>query len=181
MKQHLNFEALKNNLIDMITESQLKLGYAKEPVSLYYPLESLNGLMDTELNAENMLSALQEFALSAENTLGKLTVSRNNTRFCIKIPEEGVEYVHTHTENTDFLKAFIEKIQQHHLDIDAVLQVFRRYSDHVHWEKTGGDEFDYMIYFENGKPDDFRYCIKFEGSHAIYHRFTPKDYEAFHF
>lgn len=38
-------------------------------------------------------------------------------------------------------------------------------------------EFDYLIYFADGKPDAYRYCIHFEDEHAIYHRFTAKEYE----
>ena len=38
------------------------------------------------------------------------------------------------------------------------------------------EDFDYVVYFQDGMPDDYRYCIKFEGCCVIYHRFTPKDY-----
>lgn len=181
MEKNLNYEALMNNLMEMTKESQLKLGFAKEPIRLYYPIESLNHLLDSELDAEGMDQALEKFCSFAGHTLGSISVSRNHTRYCIRIPETGVEYVHAHTPDTDFLRAFIEKIRCHGLSPDDILEIFGRYSDHVVFRKLDDDEFDYLIYFEDGLPDDFRYCIKFEGSHVTYHRFTPKDYEAFGF
>lgn len=61
------------------------------------------------------------------------------------------------------------------------MQQFHKYSDHVHVEKVSHGEFDYLVYFEDGKPDSFRYCITDEGCHMIYHRFTVEDYEEFGF
>ena len=37
----MNHEKLQKNLIDLIKEEQAKLGYRKESVRLYYPLQSL--------------------------------------------------------------------------------------------------------------------------------------------
>lgn len=181
MEQSLNFEALQRNLIDVIKESQIKLGYARETIGFYYPLDSLNGILGCNLDETGMSLALQEFCVFAQNTLGHISVSRNHTRYCIRIPEEGVEYVHEKVKDTGFLKAFIEKISHCGLDINDILEVFLQYSDNVNCEKMDSDEFDYLVYFKDGIPDDFRYCIKFEGDYAIYHRFTPIDYEAFDF
>lgn len=181
MEQHLNFQALQRNLVDVIQEFQIKLGYAKETMGLYYPLESLNRLLDSDLDAAGMSFALQEFSIFAKKTLGDISVSRNDTRFCIRIPEDGVEYVHDKAEDTRFLKSFIEKISCCGLDINDILEVFHQYSNHVGCEKIDSEEFDYLVYFTDGIPDNFRYCIKFEGACAIYHRFTPKDYEALDF
>ena len=46
---------------------------------------------------------------------------------------------------------------------------------------SGSGEFDYLLEFEDGKPDAFVYCITDEGCHLTYHRFTREDYEAFGF
>lgn len=181
METSLNFEGLKKNLTEIIKESQIKLGYVKEPVRLYYPIESLNHLLDSKLDAKDMEAALLKFSSFARDTLGNLSFSRTQNRFCILIPEDGVEYVQKQTPDTDFLKTFIRTIERHGLTLSDILDVFYRYSDHVACEEIKSDDFDYLIYFEDGQPDDFRYCIKFEGEHAIYHRFTPKDYEDFGF
>ena len=61
--------------------------------------------------------------------------------------------------------------------MDSILSVFRRHSEHVHIERLSGEEFDWLVYFEDGIPDSFRYCIADEGHHIIYHRFTEADYQ----
>lgn len=181
MEQNLDFASLKKNLFDVIKESQIKLGYAKTSIGFYYPLESLNRLLNVALDEAGMSQVLQEFAVFSENELGKLLISSKNNRFCIRIPEKGIEYVHDKVANTDtgFLESFVKKMSLCNLSLDDILDVFYQYSHHVICNKMDSDDFDYVIYFEDGEPDDYRYCIKFEGGCAIYHRFTPKDYEAF--
>ena len=44
------FEKLRENIIDEITEEQAKLGYMKEPIRLYYPLGTLNHLIENGLS-----------------------------------------------------------------------------------------------------------------------------------
>ena len=58
---------------------------------------------------------------------------------------------------------------------------FRRHGEHVHVEALHNGEFDWLVYFEDGKPDAYCYCIADEGCHLTYHRFTKEDYEAFGF
>ena len=178
VERNLNFEALKKNLIDVTIESQIKLGYTKTTIGFYYPMESLNSLLDSSLDVEGMSQALQEFKNTVKKELGNISISRDHTRFCIQIPKEGVEYVHGKCSDTGFLEAFIKKIGHCNVSLDDILEVFYQYSKHVICKKIDMEDFDYTIYFEDGTPDDFRYCIKFEGCHAIYHRFTPKDYDS---
>jgi hypothetical protein len=177
----LNFSKLEQNICDVIKEEQIKLGYRKEVIRLYYPLMSLNRFLQAELNIEQMQKVLPEFCHSVEDKLGKIEVSNKGERFCFCFPQEASEYIHTHTEHEGFLYDFIETVSRHDVSIDDVLKQFKKYSDCVHIEKTAHDEFDYLVYFENGKPDSFRYCLKDEGCHIIYHRFTPDDYRDFHF
>ena len=40
------------------------------------------------------------------------------------------------------------------------------------------EDFDELLYFEDGVPDEDYYCFKTEGEHLIYHRFTKEDYQA---
>lgn len=72
-------------------------------------------------------------------------------------------------------------IEKHGCTLDDILEQFHKYSDKVRLEKMSCDDFDYLIYFEDGKPDSYRYCIKNERQHMIYHRFTVEDYESFGF
>ena len=73
--------------------------------------------------------------------------------------------------------------------LPAVGRVWQRYalvaalgSDCVHAERMPqNEEFDWLVYFEDGKPDAFFYCLKDDMGHVTYHRFTREDYEAFGF
>lgn len=177
----MNFEALQKNLIDFIKESQIKLGYDGQPIGLYYPLESLNALLGADLDAAGMQRALEGFGAFTRDTLGAVAVSRDGDRFCLRIPAEGVAYVHDNVPDAGFLPAFLAVIGRHGIGIIDILEVFHKYSDRVKCARMNNDEFDYLIYFEDGVPDDYRYCIKLHGDHASYHRFTPHDYESFGF
>ncbi len=67
--------------------------------------------------------------------------------------------------------------------IEDITAVFRKYSDQVvvQTPNSNTDEFDYLIYFADGKPDAYRYCIHDEMGQLIYHRFTQKEFETFGF
>ena len=38
----MQYEVLIKNIIDQVKEAQIKIGYARETVRLYYPVTSLN-------------------------------------------------------------------------------------------------------------------------------------------
>ena len=50
----MTFDKLEKNLMDVIQEEQAKLGFRREKIRLYYPLTTLNHLLDTEDTAEQM-------------------------------------------------------------------------------------------------------------------------------
>ncbi|MDO4324575.1 MAG: DUF3877 family protein [bacterium] len=181
MEHKLNFESLKKNVMDVIKESQMKLGYSRNAIGLYYQLDSLNCLLDADMDEADMKQALQEFAMFVREELGNISISESRARFCIRVPEEGVQYVHEKVEDSGFLREFIETMRGCGLNLERILRVFYHYSDKVICEKIENEEFDYLIYFEDGIPDEFWYCVKLEGGHAIYHRFTSKEYEKFGF
>ena len=43
----MNCKKLMQNIMDVIAEEQIKLGYRSEVIYLYYPLKSLNSLLGT--------------------------------------------------------------------------------------------------------------------------------------
>lgn len=175
------FEELKQNLIGLVKESQIKLGYSDTSCNLYYPAEALNHLLGTELPIPQLETALQEFGTYAAEELGIVTFSRKGELFCLTVPKEGAAYVHEHVENNGFLEAFIDCMRDGHCTIEEVLAVFHRFSNHVTVEKSDNEEFDYLIYFTDGVPDNYRYCLHKEFGHMIYHRFTPREFETFAF
>ena len=173
---------LEKSISGILKEEQIKLGYRKEPVRLYYPLSSLNALLGTDDNAQTMQKRLSAFSANMEGNYGHILISHEKERFCLEIPEKGSEYVHKREEIQDiFLAELIDKVRGHGHAVQDVFNVFYKYSDQVHVERTENGEFDYLVYFEDGKPDDYRYCFHMEGDHIIYHRFTPEDYQTFAF
>ena len=98
-------------------------------------------------------------------------------RFCIKLPDTASEYVNNTTEKTGFLYDLIATVSRHGITIEDVKKVFEGYSSHVHFETMEHEEFNYLIYFENGTPDDSYYCFTEEGGHLIYHRFSKNAYK----
>lgn len=172
-----DLDKLMTNIIDVIKEEQIKLGYQKERIRLYYPLSSLNILLATSVNSEQMKNCLKEYFLTKVDIFGEVEISYKADRFCINLPEEATEYVYKHTAQTGFLYDFIYTIEKHEITIEDVISVFHKYSDAVYFEEMKESEFDYLIYFENGEPDAYRYCLTREGHHIIYHRYTIEDYE----
>jgi sugar phosphate isomerase/epimerase len=177
----MDFTKLEQNICEVIKEEQIKLGYRKETVRLFYPLLSLNRFLKTNIGIGEMLKVLNEFCDIEEEKLGRIGVSNEGERFCFCLPPKASEYVHEHTGQDGFLYDFINTVSRHGVTIDEVINQFKRYSDCVHVEKVKHGEFDYLVYFEDGKPDSFRYCLTDEGCHVIYHRFTIDDYMDFNF
>lgn len=172
--------ALLKNLTDVLLESQIKLGFTDNPVSLYYPLDSLCRMLGISADAGEVDAIL---ASLPDIPLGRIAVTRNGERYGLTIPAEGVRYVHEHVRDSGFLTEFIHLLASHHhgITIEEILAVFRKYSTHVVCKEVTDDEFDYLLYFEDGTPDDYRYLISMEMGHAAYHRFTPADFQAFGF
>lgn len=177
----MDYSKLEKNIIDVLKEEQVKLGYRSEDVRLYYPLQSLNRFLKTNHSISEMQTELRVFSKSVEDRLGRIGISNENERFCLLLPPKASDYVHEHMGNTEFICDFVNTVARHGVSMDEVLEQFYKYSDNVHVEQVAHGEFDYLVYFEDGKPDAFRYCIKDEGCHIIYHRFTIDDYNDFHF
>lgn len=173
-----DFSELEKNIVGVISEQQIKLGYRSEVVRLYYPLESLNRLLKTEDTFMMMLDHLEQFCEFVRQRLGSLEISSDGERFCLAVPPQGSDYIHDCAEKNGFLTELINTIRIHGCTLDNVVKVFRKYSSHVHAERVDNGEFDYLLYFEDGEPDDYRYCLTMEGEHLIYHRYTKSDYES---
>ncbi|MDY4596252.1 DUF3877 family protein [Faecalimonas umbilicata] len=170
------YQKLEQNLIDLIKEEQMKLGYQKETIRLYYPADSLLRLLGKELSIEKLQQELEWFGGHTEH-LGNVTVSHKKDRFCLCVPPEGAVYVHEQVPDNPFLKEWITAVSVHGCTLEKLLEICERYSNHTVVEQIKDSEFDVLIYFADQKPDAYYYCVKFEGSHVIYHRFTKEDYE----
>ena len=179
--KNIDFSELYENLKDIIKECQTKIGYTDNELNFYYPIKSLNRFLDSDMTADELKEVLPAFSKYAEDTLGTLRFRLEGERFRFIVPREGGAYVHENVPDSAFLKEFIEETVRPGCDIDSVLEIFRKYSDKVVCKKIENDEFEYLVYFEDGHPDSYRYCLEFEFGRAVYHRFTVKEYESFGF
>ena len=176
----MDFSPLMKNLTDTVREGQLKLGYSPNPVSLNYPLGSLNALLGTRADAAGMEELLKAFAGEAEGTLGRIGVRREEDRFTLTVPPEGTAYVLETVPASPFLTDLIALITgPGRVTAEEILGVFRRYSPGAVCKPVEGEEFNYLFYFPDGSPDDYRYCVEVDDDfgRASYHRLTPADYE----
>lgn len=179
----MNSNKFINNIIEQVLELQLKLGFAKESVSLYYPYASVKFLLDEPIETEkhHLISVLREVLDSAEaDGMGKFYLKATEERVVLTLSPDAVSYIHENHQPSEFLKAFIALFSQHHdITLEKILKVFERFSpDYVCEEMPEGSDFDYAIHFTDSSIDSFYYCIKDEFGHMIYHRFIESDYLA---
>lgn len=162
-------------------EAQIKLGYAKETVRLYYPVTSVNALTGTDIkDAKELVIQLENNSSFSDTKLGQIQFAVHGGRIEVSIPPEGAEYVHQEVPSPAFLTDMIELFGAHHnCTLKEVQDIFEKYSRNYMCEKMPeGMDFDYVLYFEDEKIDAYYYCIKEEMGHTIYHRFTKEDYQA---
>lgn len=174
-------EQLIKNIVDQIKEAQIKLGYVKEAVRFYYPLSSLNALLDTDFMVlEELLSALQKEPGFQGTRIGTLSFAENRGRIEVSITSQGTEYVHLHVENPPFLTELIHLFQEnHHCSLEEICAVFEKYdADYLCEDMAQDQDFDYALHFSDESIDPYFYCIKIEMGHTIYHRFARQDYIA---
>lgn len=178
---------LLDNIIDQIKEAQLKLGYVKEVIRLYYPVSSLCRLLKMEYcNGETLLERLESRMEFRNSILGNISFFLCDAdRIEIRIPAAGASYVHEHIPDPPFLVSIIELFGHKHdfseqeITMKDICTCFERFNDNYVCEKMGAEtDFDYVLYFLDQNPDAWYYCIKYEMNHVIYHRFTKEDYYA---
>lgn len=131
----MNFKKLENNLLDMIQEQQVKIGYMSGVTRFYYPLQSLNRLLGTELTEEEMQHAMEKFSDHACDRLGKVTASSKNGRFCITLPPQASDYVHENRKPSEFLVRFIGTVARHGCTLDEVMDFFMLIPTMYTWKK----------------------------------------------
>lgn len=172
---------LEQNLSGVIAEMALKLGLTGVPLSLNYPCASLGRMLGVADDPQALQPALDAFFAARKDLFGAAEAVPHEDGFCLTIPAEGVARVMSQAPAAAFLRDLIQTAQTPGATVDDLLAAFRRHSDRVHVEPVDNDEFDLLVYFEDGVPDDFRYCIDQHDGFASYHRFSREDYEAFGF
>lgn len=175
----MKYERLIINMTDQVKEAQLKLGYARETVRLYYPLSSLNAILGTEIRDGHEMLAVLKGAFAEKCVLGQLSFALHGGRVEVSIPPEGVAYVHEKVEEPAFLAALIALFQSnHHCSLKEIQEVFERFEKDYICESVAPDMgFDFVLYFRDKSIDSYYYCVKEEMGHTIYHRFAEEDYQ----
>ncbi|MBR1592549.1 MAG: DUF3877 family protein [Ruminococcus sp.] len=169
----MNYEGLEKNLIDNICEAQLKIGYEKRPISFNYTSKSLCHILGVNTVNDDILAEFKS------DKIGAISFRAIKSGYCITVSETGTEYVHENYKG-GFIADLIDTVRQHGKSVDDVFDVFNKYGK-VCIQKSNNEEFDWLVYFENGIPDSYYYCITDEGLHVTYHRFIKEDYEDFNF
>lgn len=170
---------LERNIEETIFEGQVKLGYIKEKMNIYYMEPSLAYLLKLNTDdSDSIKHNIVNFKKFAEERLGDIKVTVKNNRYCFTISEKGVEYIYKSNRKNNFLSDLINVLADKNCSLDDVLKVFKRKSEEIICEESSGSEFDYVIYYKDENIDIFRYCFSFNELGAYYHRFIPFDYES---
>lgn len=177
--RRMNIEKFLENVIEQIKELQLKLGFAREVIRLYYPAESLGSLLEVECSSgKELLDLLQKERAFSDTRLGAIGFAGAKERIQVCISAEGATYVHEQVPDPVFLAGLIRLFQERHdLGIEDICAYFAKAGEHfVCWQMEPGEDFDYVLYFADGKPDAWVYCVKAEMEHTVYHRFSREDW-----
>ncbi|MDO4262419.1 MAG: DUF3877 family protein [Eubacteriales bacterium] len=170
-------EKLLKNMADQVKEAQIKLGYAAETVRLYYPVASLNGIMETDAADGQEMLALLRREFGGGTDLGELKFDCHGGRIEVSIPPEGARWVHEHVETPAFLEELIDLFRTNHAcTLEEICGVFERCGGYVCEKMPEGSDFDYAIHLKDRSVDEYYYCIHMEMGHTIYHRFSEQDY-----
>lgn len=166
---------LRQNILDSVKECEIKLGYREEAISLYYPDSVLLELLS--VSEDELTEAIGTFCKSVSGELGKVSIAETSEkgRYQINIPKEGVAFVHENVKASSFVKDFVAKIHRPGMTKDAVLALFRKYSEDVVIEQVG--EGEWAVYFADSQVDAYVYYIEEDDFGLQYHRFTKKSYE----
>ena len=171
------YSSLAQNITDQIMEEQAKLGFDEKEIRLYYPLSSLCHIIKKQMSASEMDAFLQGFPAAVKESLGPVHHSFSEDRFCFHIPAEGVKWVHDHTPENTFIRQLVALIVKPGCKMAEIEQLFRK-NGKIKVQPMDSDEFDTLIYFEQG-PDSYFYCFQDDGFDIRYHRFLPGDYYDF--
>ncbi len=173
----MQYDILEKYITDFIKEQQLKIGYRKETIRIYYFLSSLNRYIKEQFSINEMLFFLNGFCKEVSDRLGDIAITHSGERFCLVIPEKGTEYVHQLPLHNQFLSELLQTVSSHAATMDNIISLFQKYPYELCIKPITDGEFDLLIYYRNHPDDNYRYCFKDEGVHITYHRFTPEDYE----
>ena len=168
------------SMSDIIKEEQAKLGFFKEDIRLYYPLSSLNAMLEMqETDIRELAKKIRHELEAKKEKMGDTQIRIHADRIVFTIPPDFVEYVHEQVPEPPFLKELIQLFREKHACTkEEITAVFEKFGAYECRQMPDGMDFDYVIYFTDSSIDAYDYCIREEMGHTIYHRFARADFEA---
>ncbi|BCJ95886.1 hypothetical protein acsn021_34550 [Anaerocolumna cellulosilytica] len=172
------FNNLEENIESAIYEGLLKLGYAdNESFSIYYDLDLLNHLLETEfISKQKCLAYLDEFKTFADPRFFNLIITLEGGRFKFTVPAEGITYISDKNKDNHFLQNLIKKVNTHQFTLEDILDIFDKYTPGYICEEADHPEYKYIIYFKDRSLDKFKYCFNFDVLGNYYHRLIEFSY-----
>lgn len=168
---------LLKNLMDSVYEMMLKLGEKESSgICIYYTSDLMSFLLGTE--EEEIQSKLKDFPAFAKSCIDDVNIEYlKDGRIGIKVFKSGIDKIMTLNSDRKFLKTLIEKVRDRNCSIEDIKQVFEAESSKYCCIETEGDEFQYVVYFEDSGIDEYKYCFTFDAMGSYYHRFTDYDFK----
>lgn len=130
------YKRLEESLTDMVTEEQAKLGYRKETIRLYYPLESLNHLFACEAPVEDMQKMLADFPNCTTHGFEIAEISHKGDRFCFQLAPAASEYVYRNREKNIFIYDLVKLLQQNGTTLQNMIDFSENGMRHVLLKKS---------------------------------------------
>lgn len=79
----MDYSRLEKGIMDFIQEEQVKLGYRKEKIRLYYPLSSLKHFLGEEVSGKSTEELEKNFMKQQESGLEKWKSAETRTAFVL--------------------------------------------------------------------------------------------------
>lgn len=179
--QVADHQALEENICDTIKEWQMKIGYRREKMQLFYKDQSICSLLNIDLNTKGtkLGKILADFSKYSADRLGECRYSYQGSRWCIEVSEQGTLFVKEQVKESLFLKDFIETVTKRNVTLEEIKSVFSTYSKDYVFEDRTKEDLGYVFFFQDDTIDKYVYCIELDEFGTTYHRFTKKDYEIF--
>ena len=165
---------LEKNIFDTVKEWELKIGYRREDIRLYYPEESLLELLGTE--TMGLQEEIDRFCHKMYKNLGRVEIEETEEkgRYCIKVSSEVVEYIHRNIPENVFLKTLLTVVTTPGKKLEDALAVFKKFSGDVEIEKI--KEHEWAVSFTDPGIDPYVYYMEEDDFGLEYHRFTKEAY-----
>ena len=181
---------LWQDITAQIQEAQVKLGYARETMRFYYPVESLAAICGTAFGdaagaCRVLTDAFQDYRLTSADDTADPAGSAPPLSFRphaggveVTAAAQVAEYVRDNIPASAFLKELIIFFaENHHASIGQIMDLFSRHSEAACIRMREESGFSYALYFLDEEIDPHVYCIGMEMGHTIYHRFSRPDYK----